>query len=161
LPLLFIAILCLPLIEIAMLVMVGSKIGVLATLGLVIFTGFLGSALLRLQGVSALSKLRREMAAGRAPDKQLADAAMIVFAGILLIIPGFISDVAGIILFIPLVRRWIIKLLAGRVKVMRPASRYDETVVDLETSQYHRTQNDDEQDSDKKTTSWQLPSGKQ
>ncbi len=161
LPLILLALLCLPLIEIAVLITVGSKIGVLATIGLVIFTGFLGSYLLRSQGLSAFSKLRREMEAGRAPDKQLADAAMIVVAGIMLIIPGFVSDLIGIALFVPFVRNWIVKSLAGRVTVVRPAGRYRETVVDLDADEYHQVDENAAKGPRNGTSPWRLPTDKQ
>jgi UPF0716 protein FxsA len=153
---------CLPLIEIAVLIMVGSNIGVLATIGLVIFTGFLGSYLLRSQGTTAFSKLRREMESGRAPDKQMADAAMIMVAGVMLIIPGFVSDLIGIALFLPLVRTWIIHSLAGNVTVVHPTSRGRETVVDLSADEYHRTDdNKGSHSADNNTTPWKFPSDKQ
>ncbi len=156
--LILLALLCLPLIEIAVLIMVGSKIGVLATIALVIFTGFLGSYLLRSQGLSAISKLRREMESGQAPDKQLANTAMIVVAGVMLIIPGFVSDLIGIALFIPFVRSRIIQLLARRVTIVRPGARTREKVVDLEAGEYHRTDGDDSTANE--TSPWRIPSDK-
>lgn len=137
--LILLILICLPLLEIAILVMVGSNIGVIATIGLVIFTGFLGSYLLRAQGLSAFVKLRQEMMSGRVPDKHLADTAMIVLAGIMLIIPGFISDVIGILLFIPFVRRWLLKSFAGRVNIVRTKSGIQETIIELDESEFHRT----------------------
>jgi UPF0716 protein FxsA len=151
---------CLPLLEIAVLIMVGSNIGVLATIALVIFTGFLGSYLLRAQGLSAFSKLRREIDSGRAPDKQLADAAMIMVAGVMLIIPGFISDLIGIALFIPYVRSLIVKSLAGRVTVVRPANRRDQTVVDLEADEYHHVGGDEGKGPNDQSSPWRLPPDK-
>lgn len=137
--LILLILICLPLLEIAILVMVGSNIGVIATIGLVIFTGFLGSYLLRAQGLSAFTKLRQEVMSGRVPDKHLADTAMIVLAGIMLIIPGFISDVIGILLFIPFVRRWLLKSFAGRVNIVRTKSGIQETTIELDESEFHRT----------------------
>ncbi len=156
-----IALLCLPLIEIAVLISVGSSIGVLPTIALVILTGFLGSFLLPAQGFTAFSKLRREMESGRAPDAQLADAAMIVLAGVMLIIPGFVSDLVGIALFIPFIRRLIVKTLAGRVQVVRPNARYRDNVVDLDADEYHRTDPATRQGDDTTQTPWRLPSDKQ
>ena len=141
--------------------MVGSKIGVLATIGLVIMTGFLGSYLLRSQGISAFSKLRREMESGRAPDKQLAHAAMIVVAGVMLIIPGFVSDLIGIALFVPFVRSWIVRNLASRVTVVRPSSGHRETVVDLDTDEYHRMNDERGGASSNQTSPWKRPSDTQ
>ena len=153
LPLIFIILLSLPLIEIAVLVAVGSKIGVLATIGLVIATGVLGSFLLKIEGASALSRLQTEIQTGRAPDKQLANAAMVMLAGIFLIIPGFVSDVIGLLLFLPPVRAFVLKSLISRVTIIRPQSRRQEAdVVDLDESEFQRTG-----DSDRQTSPWRLP----
>ncbi len=153
--------LCLPLIEIAVLIMIGSKIGVFATIALVILTGLAGSYLLRSQGFSALTKLRREMESGHAPDKQVAHAAIIVLAGILLILPGFVSDLIGIALFIPFIRNWVVESLASRVTVVRPNSRSRETVVDLDVDEYHRMDDDDAKGGGNASSPWRLPSDKQ
>lgn len=130
---------CLPLLEIAVLVLVGSHIGILATIGLIIFSGLLGSYLLRSQGLSALARMREEIEKGRVPDKHLADAAMIILAGLMLIIPGFVSDGIGILLFIPFVRQWFQKLLTGRVTAARTRNRFHDTVIELDESEYQRT----------------------
>jgi UPF0716 protein FxsA len=90
----------------------------------------------------------------------LADAAMIVLAGIMLIIPGFISDLIGIALFVPFVRGWIIKSLAGRVTVIRPAGHRDPNVVDLEADEYHHVDDVDVKDSGSQNSPWRLPSDK-
>jgi UPF0716 protein FxsA len=97
-------ILILPLLEIAGFVVVGSRIGALATVGLVIASGVLGSVLLRIQGMSALRRAQIEAQAGGAPDREIVHGAMIMLAGLLLIIPGFITDIIGLLLFIPAVR---------------------------------------------------------
>lgn len=97
-------ILILPLLEIAGFVVVGSRIGALATVGLVIASGVLGSVLLRIQGMSALRRAQIAAQTGGAPDREIVHGAMIVLAGLLLIIPGFITDIIGLLLFIPAVR---------------------------------------------------------
>lgn len=96
--------LALPFIEIAGFVIVGSEIGVLATLGLIILSAVLGFALLRRQGLSLLNQMKAETAAGRAPQREIIHGTLLIFAGILLIIPGFLTDIIGLLLFIPFVR---------------------------------------------------------
>jgi UPF0716 protein FxsA len=113
LPLLLLA---LPLLEIAGFVVVGSEIGVLATIGLILLSGIVGSILLRVQGFGIMTRIRKEMDAGRDPSKELANGAMIVLAGILLLIPGFISDIIGILLFLPPVRALAWRFLSKRVR---------------------------------------------
>ncbi len=99
--------LALPFIEIAGFVIVGQEIGVLPTLGLVILTAILGFSLLRRQGLSLLNQMKAESAAGRMPQKEIIHGTLLIFAGILLIIPGFFTDIIGLLLFIPLIREWI------------------------------------------------------
>lgn len=96
--------LALPFLEIAGFVIVGEEIGVLATLGLIILSAFVGFALLRHQGLSLLNQMKVETAAGRTPERGIIHGALLVLAGILLIIPGFLTDIIGLLLFIPFVR---------------------------------------------------------
>ena len=108
--------LALPLIEIAGFVLVGRQIGVLPTIGLVIATGIAGAMLLRVQGFGILSRIRAELAAGRDPSRELAHGVMIVVAGILLLIPGFFTDILGILLFLPPLRDFAWSSLRGRIR---------------------------------------------
>jgi len=114
LPLLLIA---WPLAEVAAFVMVGREIGVLSTIGLVILTALAGSILLRIQGFGVLQRVRSEMDAGRDPGRELANGAMILFAGVLLLLPGFLTDIVGILLFIPPVREAVWRLVKGRIRI--------------------------------------------
>lgn len=107
----------LPLIEIAGFVLVGRQIGVLATIGLVVLSAIVGAALMRLQGLSLLTRLRRELDAGKDPGRDLAHGVMILLAGALLILPGFVTDIAGLLLFLPLVRDLAWRFLRRRVQV--------------------------------------------
>lgn len=111
-------ILILPLLEIAGFVVVGSEIGVLATIGLVIASGVLGSILLRIQGMSALRRAQIAAQTGGAPDREIVHGAMIVLAGLLLIIPGFITDIIGLLLFIPAVRDMAWNAIRSRIIIV-------------------------------------------
>ncbi len=111
----------LPLAEIAVFVAVGSQIGVLATIGLVIATAIVGAVLLRVQGFGAMQNIRLAMAQQRAPGRELVHGAMIVLAGVLLLLPGFITDTLGFLLFIPVVREWAWRVLARNVTIVTPA----------------------------------------
>jgi UPF0716 protein FxsA len=155
LPYILLALLSLPLIEITVLILVGSSIGVFPTIGLIILTGLLGIVLLRVQGFAVLSRIRHDMDRGLVPDKSLADAAMIALAGVLLMIPGFVSDIIGILLFLPPVRVLIRRAIGRRVTIVRTGARARADVVDLDPEDYHRT------DADRDGTSpWRLPSDK-
>lgn len=111
LPLLFLA---LPFIEIAGFVVVGREIGALATVGLVMLSAVVGSVLMRLQGFGVIARIRRDIAAGKNPGRELAHGVMILVAGILLLIPGFVTDIFGLLLFIPPIREAGWRLLRSR-----------------------------------------------
>lgn len=105
----------LPLIEIAGFVVVGRQIGVLPTLGLIIATGIAGAALLRHQGFGIMTRIRSEVEAGRDPSRNLVHGVMILLAGLLLLIPGFVSDIIGILLFLPPIRDLAWRFLSRRI----------------------------------------------
>ncbi len=137
------AILATPFIEIAGFVVVGSRIGVLPTLGLVVLSALLGMYLLRVQGMSLMNRIRAEAAAGRTPDRELVHGAMMVPAAILLIVPGFVTSVIGLLLFIPALRDFVWeKFLRGRMVVTTRYSggfgtrRRDDSVIDLDPQDY-------------------------
>ena len=113
-----------PLAEIAAFVLVGSQIGVLPTIGLVIPSGFVGILLLRIQGLGTLARIRAETDAGHVPGRDLGDAFMILLAGLLLLLPGFITDVLGILLFIPFVRGRIWGWLRSRTTIVTRATGF-------------------------------------
>ena len=116
LPPILIFLLLLPLLEIAGFVLVGRQIGVIPTLGLVIATGVAGSILLRIQGFGVMSRIRTELEAGRNPSRELAHGVMIMAAGILLLIPGFFTDILGILLFVPPLRDFVWRQLRSRIR---------------------------------------------
>lgn len=132
-------IIALLLAEIAGFVVVGDAIGVAATLALVLVAMLAGILLLRRQGVATLMSIREGVAAGRLPARPLFDGAVLTIAALLMIVPGFISDLVGILFFIPAVRDTIWRRLARRVKVrsvrhdFRPATG---SVVELEPGEY-------------------------
>lgn len=108
--------LALPFIEIAGFVVVGREIGALATVGLVMLSAVVGAVLMRLQGFGVMARIRRDLAQGKNPGRELAHGVMILFAGILLFIPGFVSDILGLLLFIPPVRELGWRLVQDRFR---------------------------------------------
>ena len=109
--------LALPFLEIAGFVIVGRQIGVLPTLGLVVASGILGAILLRIQGLGVMTRIRKDMDAGSDPGRELANGVMILFAGVLLLIPGFVTDIIGLLLFLPPVRDLAWRFLKSRVVI--------------------------------------------
>jgi UPF0716 protein FxsA len=114
---LFLVFVALPIVEIALFVVIGGEIGVLWTLTLVVLAAAVGLAVIRAQGVNALGRLQESVDRGADPVGPIADAALKVVAGLLLIVPGFLTDALGILLLLPPVRRALIAHGAGRVTV--------------------------------------------
>ena len=98
---LFLVLLAVPIIEIALFIELGGLIGTWPTIGVVVLTALIGSVLLRQQGLQALGSVQSRLAAGENPGRLLADGAMILFAGALLLTPGFFTDAVGFLLLIP------------------------------------------------------------
>ncbi len=116
---LFALFLAVPLIEIALFVQVGGLIGLWPTLGIVVLTAIIGTALVRREGMRALGDLRRSFETLNDPGTPLAHGAMILFAGALLLTPGFFTDAVGFSLLVPAVRSALMRYIAARVRVER------------------------------------------
>ena len=111
--------LLLPLIEIAGFVIVGGELGVLSTLGLVLLGGFVGLMLIRQGGVEAFRRGRAELNAGRDPSGTVLNGFAQVLAGILFLVPGFLSDIVAILLLLPPVRNRLLRRFKGRTAFAR------------------------------------------
>ena len=96
-------------IEIYLLIKVGSVIGALPTMGLVVFTAVLGAFLIRIQGFSTITRIRESMARGGIPAIEMLEGAILIVAGALLLTPGFFTDTIGFLCLIPPLRRLIIQ----------------------------------------------------
>jgi UPF0716 protein FxsA len=93
-----------PLVEIYIIVQIGQVVGPWWTILLLIGSGILGSVLVRREGGRAWQALQEALASGRMPAKELADGALILIGGTLLVTPGFMSDVVGLAVILPLTR---------------------------------------------------------
>ena len=98
-----------PLIELYLLIQVGSEIGALSTIALSVFTAILGSLLVRVQGFSVLLRVRTLLDHGETPALEVLDGALLLIAGLMLLLPGFLTDGLGFLLLIPPVRQWLIR----------------------------------------------------
>ena len=103
-----------PLVELYLLVKIGTIVGVWPTVGLVVLTGILGAALARQQGLGVLKKLNDDLGSGRLPTDALIDGALILVAGAVLLTPGLITDAFGFFLLLPPGRAAVRKILASR-----------------------------------------------
>src|SRR5436305_5155383 len=101
LPLLLIVFILVPIAELYVIIQVGEAIGVLPTIALLIADSVLGSLLLRGQGRAAWRRFNATLATGRPPAREVLDGALIIFGGALLLTPGFLSDILGVLLLLP------------------------------------------------------------
>jgi UPF0716 protein FxsA len=106
-----------PLIEIALFVTLGGWLGLWATLGVVLGTAVAGVVLMRWRGLRAVADLRGQVGNMRNLVPEMADQAMVMLAGLLLILPGFLTDFLGLLLLLPPVRHALVALAEQRVVV--------------------------------------------
>jgi len=99
------------LLDFVILFAVGSHIGLLTTLGLVLATGFIGLHLIRREGVATFARAQERMNQGEIPSGELLTGAALIFGGALLMAPGFLSDALGFMCLIPNARRLLAKSL--------------------------------------------------
>jgi UPF0716 protein FxsA len=109
---LFLLFLIVPIIEIYLLIKVGSLIGGVPTVALLLAISLLGAYLVRSQGFRIITQVREELARGRLPAAQLLDGALVLIGSLLLMTPGFFTDFLGIFFLVPATRKFI-KLWLG------------------------------------------------
>jgi UPF0716 protein FxsA len=129
--LLFIAV---PIAELAVIIQVGQEIGVWWTIAILVADSILGSVLMRSQGRAVWRRFNEALQAGRAPAREVADGVLVIFGGALLLTPGFITDILGLLLLVPptraVIRRVFLRQAMKRITVtmaagpaMRPRTR--------------------------------------
>ena len=115
---LFIAV---PIAELAVIIQVGEAIGVWWTIAILIADSVLGSVLMRSQGRAVWRRFNEALQAGRAPAREVADGVLVIFGGALLLTPGFITDIFGLLFLIPptraLIRRAFLRQAMRRITV--------------------------------------------
>jgi UPF0716 protein FxsA len=146
--------LVIPVLEIAVFILIGGEIGILATLGMILFTAILGSILLRVQGFATLNRIQAQTANNQVPGRELVNGVMILVAGVLLLTPGFVTDSIGFLLFFPPFRQFLWSTIASRVVVKthstftnyqsgQASPQRDDGVVDLDPSEFSEKPNPD------------------
>jgi UPF0716 protein FxsA len=117
--LLFVAFIVVPLVEIFVLIQVGQVIGAWWTIALLIADSIFGTWLIKREGARSWAALRDSLQTGRMPARELADAGLIVVGGTLMLTPGFVSDILGILLILPftrpVARRALTRVAASRL----------------------------------------------
>jgi UPF0716 protein FxsA len=102
-----------PIAELFVIIQVGEAIGVLPTIALLIVDSVLGSMLMRSQGRAAWRRFNAALAEGRMPHREVLDGVLVIFGGALLLTPGFVSDIFGIVLLLPPTRA-LVRNVVGR-----------------------------------------------
>lgn len=106
-PLILFVVLVLPIVEIAVFIRIGALIGVGPTIALTLLSAFVGVSLMRYQGFATVARARQTIERNESPVDEMLDGLCILLAGALLILPGFVTDVFGLLLFVPWVRRYV------------------------------------------------------
>jgi len=114
--LILLLLIALPIAELAVLVQVGSEIGALNAIGLLILVSMAGVWLAKRAGLGVIARMRRTQAEGEVPSRELMDGALILLAAMLLVFPGFVTDVLGILLLIPPIRIGVRSLALRRIR---------------------------------------------
>lgn len=104
-----------PLVEMALLIAVGGRLGIWPTLGIVILTGIIGATLVKRQGLVVWQSARQRLATGELPTRELAHGAMLLVAGAFLLTPGFLTDAVGFALLLPAGREWLRRRFGDRL----------------------------------------------
>jgi len=102
--LLFLVFLVLPFVELYLIIQVGRAIGALNTIAVLVLVSVVGAWLVKREGLGVLRRAQDRLAAGALPGRELVDGVLILFAGALLVTPGFLTDVVGVALLLPPVR---------------------------------------------------------
>ncbi len=109
-----------PIIELYVLIEAGHQIGIAATIGMIILTGIAGAYLARTQGFNLINKIQTDLNQGIIPTQEMLDGVMILAGGLLLLTPGFCTDLFGFCLLTPATRQffkvWLKKWLDLRIK---------------------------------------------
>ncbi len=124
-----IAIILVPIIEIYLFIKIGSQIGAFNTISLIFITAIIGIIYARYEGLNTLKSGFIQLVKNELPAYEIISGAIIAFAAVLLIIPGFMTDVIGFLLIFPLTRKLILKNFSSKFKVK---TKKDENFIDGE-----------------------------
>lgn len=105
-----------PTVELYLLIQIGKQVGGLATIAMVIGMGLLGAMLARAEGLRVLREWQQSLARGTVPADGVVSGVLVLLGGVLLITPGVLSDVAGLLLFIPQIRRAVAHYVTRRLE---------------------------------------------
>ena len=112
---LFVVFVAVPIIEIALFINLGTWLGVFPTLAIVLITAALGTYLVKSQAISTFETIQSELRNLQNPTQTVAHAAMILFAGVLLVTPGFFTDLIGFMLLVPWLRGYVFNIVNKKI----------------------------------------------
>ena len=133
-------IIAIPLIEIYLMIKVGSVIGAFNTIFLIFFTAVTGVYFARLAGLSAIRSGFNQLMKNEMPIYEIISGAALAFAALLLIIPGFLTDLFGFLLIIPITRKFFISSISAKFKKKKVSTRDD--IIEGNVEENQKDQND-------------------
>ena len=133
-----ISIILIPAIEIYLLIKIGSKIGAISTILLIFSTAIIGIYYAKYEGLNTLKSGFVQLSRNTVPAYEIFSGAAIAFAAVLLIIPGFVTDIIGFLLIFPLTRKWLLSRLSSKLK---PQKKEKNNFIDGE---FEDIENDDD-----------------
>lgn len=112
-----------PIVELFVIIQVGQAIGALNTIAILLVVGFVGAWLAKREGTAVWLRFRRQVEAGAVPGREIVDGVLILFAGALMLTPGFVTDILALLLLLPpvraVVRATLLKKFVGKVIEVR------------------------------------------
>jgi UPF0716 protein FxsA len=126
---LFLIFVIVPIIELTLLIKVGSYIGAMNTVLVVILTAAIGAYMVKMEGIGVMYRIQKNMEEGIFPGDELISGMMILVAGALLLTPGFFTDVIGFVMLVPVSREFIKKIAKRYIKTKMPPP--DEIEIDI------------------------------
>ena len=126
---LFLLFTVIPFIELALLIKIGTMIGLFETILIIVITGMAGALMVRSAGIECLFRIQKNMDSGIIPTDDLFSGLLILVAGAFLLTPGLITDAAGFILLIPVSRELVKKFLKKYVKLKVEKTRLNQDIM--------------------------------
>jgi UPF0716 protein FxsA len=112
-----------PIIEMWLLITIGSYIGALSTIALVLLTALMGIGLLRQQGVSTLWRGKEKLQQGKIPAQEIMEGIVLAVSGALLLTPGFVTDIIGLLGLLPFTRIFLVKGIVQKFSFINAGNR--------------------------------------
>tara|TARA_E500000331_G_C17199494_1_gene688636 strand:+ start:456 stop:878 length:423 start_codon:yes stop_codon:yes gene_type:complete len=128
-----------PLIEIYLMIKVGGVIGAFNTIFLIFFTAITGIYFARMEGINAIRSGFSQLVKNEIPIYEMISGAALAFASLLLIIPGFVTDLFGFLLIIPFTRRYLIRSISSKFNVKE---KKDENIIEGSIEENNKKDND-------------------